>query len=181
MTNNVTEFDGISPTLHETVYVDQDSRVIGDVQIGEDSSVWPFAVIRGDVNQIRIGERTSIQDNCTLHVSHRSEFNPEGDPLHIGDDVTVGHQVVLHGCNIGNRVLVGIGSIVLDGAVIEDDVIIGANSLVPPGKTLKSGHLYVGSPAKAVRPLSETEISRFTYSAENYVKIKNQYMAPKTD
>ena len=181
MSRNITEFESITPTLHETVYVDQDARVIGDVHMGQDSSVWPFAVIRGDVNKIRIGERTSIQDNCTLHVSHDSKFNPGGFALTIGNDVTVGHAVVLHGCTVGDEVLVGIGSIVLDGAVIEKNVILGANSLVPPGKTLESGYLYVGAPAKKIRPLTEAEMENFTYSGQNYANLKNRYNTQNPD
>lgn len=128
--------------------VDGSAVIIGDVKIGDDSSIWPLVSIRGDMHHIRIGARTNIQDNSCLHITHASEFNPEGHPLDIGDDVTVGHMVMLHGCTIGNQVLVGMSSTILDGAVVEDKVLIGANSLVPPGKRLETGFLYHAHPLK---------------------------------
>jgi carbonic anhydrase/acetyltransferase-like protein (isoleucine patch superfamily) len=173
---NIRAYRGISPTLANGAFVDSMAAVIGDVTLGRDSSVWPFAALRGDVNHIRIGERTSIQDGSVCHVSHKNDSLPDGWPLIIGDDVTVGHKVVLHGCRIGNRVLVGIGSIVLDGAVVEDDVVIGAGSLVPPGKVLESGYLYLGSPCKRVRPLKEPELEHLLYSAQHYVRLKDNYL-----
>ncbi|MEX1033968.1 MAG: gamma carbonic anhydrase family protein [Cellvibrionaceae bacterium] len=175
--NSIRAYDDISPILEAGVYVDPMASVIGDVVIGRDSSVWPFAVLRGDVNQIRIGERTSIQDGSVGHVTHKSDALPDGWPLIVGDDVTVGHKVVLHGCNIGNRVLVGIGSIVLDGVVVEDDVMIGAGTLVPPGKVLESGYLYLGSPCKRARALKDTELKHLSYSARHYAKLKDTYLA----
>ncbi|WP_414673260.1 gamma carbonic anhydrase family protein, partial [Methylophaga sp. UBA1464] len=147
-------FRGHSPRLGNRVWVDDSAVIMGNVEIGDDSSVWPLVSIRGDMHQIRIGARTSIQDNSCLHITHASEFNPEGHPLIIGDDVTVGHLVMLHGCTIGNQVLVGMSSTILDGAIIEDQVVIGAGSLVPPGKKLESGYLYFGSPVKQIRPLT---------------------------
>lgn len=174
---NIRPFRKKQPQLGEQVWVDATSVIIGDVEIGADSSVWPYAVIRGDMHSIRIGQRCSIQDGSVLHITHAGPFNPDGFPLTLGDDVTVGHQVTLHGCTLGNRILVGMGATVMDGAVIEDEVVLGAGSLVPPGKTLKSGYLYVGSPAKAVRPLSDQEKSYFTYTANNYVNLKNEYLA----
>lgn len=170
-------FQGKTPQLGERAFVDATAVVIGDVELGADSSVWPLTVIRGDMHRIRIGARTSIQDGSVLHITHAGSFNPEGYPLLIGSDVTVGHQVTLHGCSIGDRVLVGMGSIVMDGAVVEDDVVIGAGSLVPPGKRLESGHLYVGRPVKQIRPLEEKERAFFSYSAGNYVKLKDQHRA----
>lgn len=165
------------PTLGERVFIDPSAIVIGDVGIGDDSSIWPLTVVRGDMHRIRIGQRTSIQDGSILHITHAGPFNPDGHPLTIGDDVTVGHAVKLHGCTIGNRVLVGIGSTVMDGAVVEDEVVIGAGSLVPPGKTLESGYLYVGSPVKQARPLKDKERAYFKYSANNYVKLKDEHIA----
>lgn len=165
-----------TPQLGARVFIDESAVVIGDVTIGDDTSIWPCVVIRGDMHIIRIGARTSIQDGSVLHITHASNFNPAGHPLIIGDQVTVGHSVCLHGCTIGNRVLVGIGSIVLDGAIIEDNVVIGAGSLVPPGKRLESGFLYMGSPVKQVRPLKESEMQFFEYSANNYVNLKNTYV-----
>ena len=136
---SIRTFQGHTPVLGERVFVDPSAVLIGDIEIGEDSSVWPLTVIRGDMHRIRIGARTSIQDGSVLHITHAGPFNPDGFPLTIGDEVTVGHKVTLHGCTLGNRILVGMGSIVMDGAVVEDEVIIGAGSLVPPGKTLQSG------------------------------------------
>lgn len=172
---NIRSFQNTIPKLGNDVYVDDSAVVIGDVVLGDDCSVWPQAVIRGDMHRIRIGERTSIQDGSVLHITHASSYNPAGWPLTIGNDVTIGHRAVLHGCTIGNCILIGNGAIVMDGAIIEDQVIIGANALVPPGKHLESGFLYVGSPCKPARPLSEKEKSFFLYTAANYVKLKNQY------
>lgn len=163
------------PQLGARVFVDASAVVIGDVELGEDSSVWPMTVIRGDMHRIRIGARTSVQDGSVLHITHAGPFNPDGYPLIIGDEVTVGHKVTLHGCTLGNRILIGMGSIVMDGAVIEDEVILGAGSLVPANKRLRSGYLYMGSPAKEVRALTEREREFFTYTAANYVRLKDQY------
>jgi len=170
-----------TPVLGERAFVDATAVVIGDVELGVDSSVWPLTVIRGDMHRVRIGARTSIQDGSVLHITHAGPYNPDGYPLIVGDDVTVGHKVTLHGCTIGNQVLVGMGSIVMDGAVVESQVIIGAGSLVPPGKTLESGFLYVGSPVKQARPLTEKERSFFEYSAANYVKLKDRHLAEGYD
>ncbi|PJI48041.1 MAG: gamma carbonic anhydrase family protein [Pseudomonas sp.] len=170
-------YQGKAPSLGERVFVDASAVVIGDVEIGADSSVWPLVTIRGDMHRIRIGARTSVQDGSVLHITHAGPFNPDGFPLTIGDEVTIGHKVLLHGCSIGSRILVGMGSIVMDGAVIEDEVILGAGSLVPPGKTLESGFLYVGSPVKKVRPLTDKERAFFSYTAGNYVKLKDQHIA----
>ncbi len=164
------------PKVGLRVMVDSSSVVIGDVRMADDVGIWPLVVIRGDVNYVEIGARSNIQDGSVLHVTHKSSYNPEGNPLLIGEDVTVGHKVMLHGCTIGNRVLVGMGSILLDGAVIEDDVMIGAGSLVPQNKRLESGYLYLGSPVKQIRPLKEAEIEGLKYSANNYVKWKDEYL-----
>ncbi|MBJ7224146.1 MULTISPECIES: gamma carbonic anhydrase family protein [unclassified Brenneria] len=169
-------YKGVFPDIGENVMIDQSSVVIGNVTLGDDVSIWPLVVIRGDVNNISIGARSNIQDGSVLHITHSSEKNPAGNPLIIGDDVTVGHKAMLHGCTIGNRVLVGMGSIILDGAVVEDDVMIGAGSLVSPGKRLESGYLYLGSPAKRIRPLSQEEIEGLVYSANNYVHWKDDYL-----
>ena len=167
----------MTPVLGERVLVDASAVVIGDVEIGADSSVWPLTVIRGDMHHIRIGERTSIQDGSVLHITHAGPFNPDGYPLAVGSDVTVGHSVTLHGCTIGDRVLVGMGSMVMDGAVVESDVVLGAGSLVPPGKVLASGFMYLGRPCKQVRALTEKEMKFFTYTAGNYVKLKDEYLS----
>jgi len=145
--------------------------------MADDVGIWPLVAIRGDVNYVEIGARSNIQDGSVLHVTHKSAYKPEGNPLVIGEDVTVGHKVMLHGCTIGNRVLVGMGSILLDGVVVEDDVMIGAGSLVPQNKRLETGYLYLGSPVKQIRPLTEAEIDGLKYSASNYVKWKDDYLA----
>lgn len=169
----IRDFEQHTPDIHPSVYTDDSAVVIGQVSIGEDSSVWPLTVIRGDIQRISIGQRTNIQDGSVLHVTHGSEFSldPEGSPLIIGDDVTVGHKAVLHACTIGDRCLIGMGAIVLDGAVIESDVMIGAGSTVPPNKTLDSGYLWLGSPVKRVRELSVKEREFLRYSAQHYTKL----------
>ncbi|WP_215787076.1 gamma carbonic anhydrase family protein [Pantoea dispersa] len=164
------------PHTGERVMVDSSSVVVGEVELADDVSIWPLVAIRGDVNKVVIGKRSNIQDGSVLHVTHKSSSNPDGFPLIIGEDVTVGHKAMLHGCTIGNRVLVGMGSILLDGAIVEDEVMIGAGSLVPPGKRLQSGYLYLGSPVKQIRPLSEAEIAGLLYSANNYVGWKDEYL-----
>lgn len=170
-------FRGYFPDLGERVWVDDSAVLIGDVTLGDDCSVWPQVSIRGDMHRIRIGSRTNIQDNSCLHITHASDYNPDGHPLTIGDDVTVGHLVMLHGCTIGNQVLVGMSSTIMDGAVVEDQVVIGAGSLVPPGKHLESGYLYLGAPVKQVRALSQGELDYFLYSSQNYKKLKDEYLS----
>ena len=176
MKKNIRPYLDHHPKIDATCYIDDLSVVIGEVSLAENVSVWPFAVIRGDVNYIKIGKNSNVQDHAMLHVSHKNTAKPNGSPLIIGEDVTIGHHVTLHGCTVGNRVLIGINTIVLDDVIIEDDVMIGAGSLVPPRKVLKSGYLYVGSPVQQVRPLTEKELEFLPYSAQNYVKVKNDYM-----
>ena len=173
---DIRTYQGLSPKIGERGFVDHSAVVLGDVVIGTDSSVWPLVVIRGDMHSIRIGARTSVQDATVLHITHASDFNPGGFPLIIGDDVTIGHQAMLHGCTVGNRVLVGMKAMIMDGAVVEDEVIIGAGSMVTPGKRLESGYVYMGSPAKKIRPITDQERAFFTYSAANYVRLKDKYM-----
>jgi carbonic anhydrase/acetyltransferase-like protein (isoleucine patch superfamily) len=175
LSSSIRSFEGQSPELGERVFVDASAVVIGDVVLGDDVSVWPQAVVRGDMHSIRIGARTSVQDGCVLHITHAGPFNPKGWPLTIGSEVTIGHNATLHGCSIGDRVLVGMGAIVMDGAVVEDNVVIAAAALVTPGKTLRSGFLYAGSPAREVRRLSDNEMNYFSYSADNYVKLKDRH------
>jgi carbonic anhydrase/acetyltransferase-like protein (isoleucine patch superfamily) len=179
--SNIRNHNTNQPRTGKRVMIDPTALVIGDVEIDDDSSVWPMTVVRGDMHRIRIGARCSIQDGSVLHITHAGPFNKNGWPLTIGDDVTVGHKVVLHGCHIGSRVLVGIGSIVMDGAIVQDDVVIGANTLVPPGKTLLSGYLYTGSPARQARALSKSEMEYFCYSANNYVRLKDSYLEALQD
>lgn len=178
---NIRAFEGMKPRLGEGVFVDDTALVIGDVRIGNDSSIWPMAVVRGDIHRVRIGARSSIQDGSVLHVTHPGPYNPEGFPLSVGDEVTVGHRVVLHGCTLGNRILVGMSTTVMDGAVVENEVIIGAGSLVTEGKVLESGHLYHGRPAHRARRLSEREISYFRYLADRYVELSRRYLAETGD
>ncbi|KGK18571.1 gamma carbonic anhydrase family protein [Vibrio navarrensis] len=175
--SSIRSYKAICPQIGDRVYIDSSSVLVGDIQIGDDSSIWPLVAARGDVNHIRIGERSNIQDGSVLHVTHRNAANPDGYPLLIGNDVTVGHKVMLHGCTIKDRVLVGMGAIVLDGVIIEEEVMIGAGSLVPPGKVLESGYLYVGSPVKPARPLTDKERAFLQKSADNYVQNKNDYLS----
>ena len=171
----IRKFEGISPTIAESSYIDPSAVIIGDVVIGENSSVWPLCVIRGDVNIIRIGDNTNIQDGSILHVSHAGEFNPKGAELNIGNQVSVAHKALVHGCRIGNQCMIGMGSIIMDDAVLEDQVMLGAGSLVPPGKHLNSGFLYLGNPVRQVRELSDREKEYLVYLADHYVYAKQKY------
>ncbi|BEU05180.1 gamma carbonic anhydrase family protein [Agarivorans sp. OAG1] len=173
---SVKSFSGFSPILGKEVWVDPSAVLYGEIKLGDDVSIWPMVAARGDVNHIQIGARSNVQDGSVLHVTRKTENPPYGYPLIIGEDVTVGHKAMLHGCTIGNRVLVGMGAIVLDGVVVEDDVMIGAGSLVPPHKRLESGYLYMGSPAKQARPLNEKEKAFLSESADNYVRLKQKYL-----
>lgn len=165
------------PVIGERVYLNSSCQVMGDVTIGDDSSIWCNAVLRGDVNRIVIGRGSNVQDLTMCHVSHKTPEKPEGSPLIVGDYVTIGHSVILHGCTIGNECLIGMGSIIMDDVVIPDRVMIGAGSLVSPGKVLESGKLYMGRPAKAVRDLTAEELAYLRYSAEHYMRVKNNYLA----
>jgi len=173
----VRTYQGVAPRLGERVYVDVQAAVIGDVELGDDASVWPMCSIRGDVNHIRIGARTNIQDGCVIHVTHAHEAVAGGRPTVVGDEVTIGHSVVLHACTIENRCLVGMGSVVLDGAILREGTLLGAGSLVTEGKVLEGGFLYVGRPARRVRSLSAEEMKWFVYSARRYVELKDRYLA----
>jgi carbonic anhydrase/acetyltransferase-like protein (isoleucine patch superfamily) len=172
----IREFEGHRPVIAESAFIDDSAVVIGRVMIAEDASIWPLTAVRGDIEDISIGRRSNIQDGSVLHVTHDSEYAPGGFALHVGDEVTVGHKVILHACTIGNQCLVGMGSTVLDGAIIEDHVMLGANSLVSPGKVLESGFLYLGSPARKVRPLTDKDYLWLAYSAQHYVDLKNRHM-----
>lgn len=169
------KFDGVAPQIVDSAWVHESAQVIGDVTLGEEASIWPNVSARGDVNSIRIGKQSNIQDNSVLHVTHKRDNDPEGAPLVIGDRVTVGHGVILHGCTIGDECLVGMGSIILDRAVLQERVMVGAGSLVPPGKVLRSGFLYLGRPVKEIRALTEDELVSFNYSANNYVQLMKKY------
>lgn len=171
----IRNFEDKQPDIHPTSFVDETALVLGDVQIGENCSIWPMTVIRGDVNAIQIGSNTNIQDNSVLHVTHDGPYNPGGYDLIIGNNVTVGHRVILHGCEVGDSCLIGMGATIMDGAKIGSHTLIGAGSLVTPGKQLEPGYLWMGSPVRKVRKLSKKEIESIEYSANNYVKLKNQH------
>jgi len=158
-----------------SAWVDESALIIGDVEIGAGSSLWPMVVARGDIQAIRIGEHSNIQDGSVLHVSHDSEFLPGGAPLEVGNYVTVGHKVILHGCRIEDYSLIGMGAIIMDRAVVQTNVVVAAGSIVPGGKVLESGYLYVGAPARRIRALTEQERKYFGYSAAHYVRLAHQH------
>ncbi len=165
----IKSYGGKRPDIHSSSYVEDSAQVIGDVTIGENSSVWFNAVIRGDVNYIKIGSKTNIQDSCVLHVTKGTH------PLIVGDDVTVGHSVTLHGCRIKDRCLIGMGAIILDGAEVGEDAVVGAGALVKEGMKVEPGTLVVGVPARVARNLTDQEVERIKRSAENYIGYMNDY------
>lgn len=172
----IRKYKSFIPQVASTAWVDDSAVVIGKTVLGEDVGVWPNATLRGDVNDIVIGDRSNIQDGAVVHTTHESDRS-KGSKCIVGKDVTVGHNAILHGCILEDECLIGMGAVVLDNAVVQKHVLVGANSLVPPGKVLESGYLYVGSPVKQARPLTEKEIAFFKYSAQHYVKLKNDYQA----
>jgi carbonic anhydrase/acetyltransferase-like protein (isoleucine patch superfamily) len=173
--SNLRRFESSFPEIAKDAYIDDSAVIIGDVTIASLSSVWPMCTIRGDVNRIRIGARCNIQDGSVLHVSHDSHYHPGGSPLIVGDGVTVGHKALLHGCEVGDYCFIGMGSIILDGAVIEPQTMLGAASLVPQGKCLEGGYLWLGQPARRVRPLSDQEKEIMVYNTEHYVKLARRH------
>lgn len=181
MNRNLRAWQGSQPTLGARVWVDPAASVIGQVELADDVSIWPGAVLRGDVNTIHVGARSNIQDATVCHVTHDGPYTPGGIPLVIGADVTVGHGAILHACTIGDRCLIGMGAVVMDGAEIADDVMLAAGSLVSPGKRLESGWLYRGRPATPVRELTEKELEMLRYSAAHYVRLKDQYLKEGTN
>lgn len=175
---NIRSFQGISPVLGEGTYVDEAASVIGDVVLGDDVSIWPGTVVRGDVNYIRIGARTNVQDGSIIHVTHDGPYGkPGGFATVIGEDVTIGHAAVIHACVIEDACLIGMGATILDGAIIRKNGFVGAGALIPPGKIVESGELWLGNPAKCVRKLSEKEIEQLYYSAQHYMRLKDKYLS----
>ena len=167
---SVMSYKGITPEFGTGVFLADGARVIGDVKIGADSSIWFNVTVRGDCNYIRIGERTNIQDNSVIHVTH------DTGPTHIGDEVTIGHAAVIHACTIKNRSLIGMGAVILDGVEVGEQSVVAAGSVLPPGKKYPSGVLILGSPGKVVRELSTAEKSGLKESYENYLEYKKGYI-----
>jgi carbonic anhydrase/acetyltransferase-like protein (isoleucine patch superfamily) len=176
--DTIRPYRGVLPTLGERVYIDPCASVIGDVVLGDDVSVWPFTVIRGDVNFIRIGARTNLQDGTVVHVSHDGPHAKLGGfATVIGADVTIGHKAIIHACRIEDACLVGMGSIVLDGAVIRKHGFLGAGAVLTPGKEIGESEMWLGSPARFARRLSDAEVEALHYSAGHYVRLKDEYLA----
>ncbi|MGD8588447.1 MAG: gamma carbonic anhydrase family protein [Chromatiales bacterium] len=172
---NIRAFETCTPDVAEDAWVDETAVIIGDVRIGPQSSVWPMTVIRADVNRVRIGTASNIQDGCVLHVSHDSYYQPGGRSLILGDRVTVGHKAVLHGCEIADSCFIGMGSTILDGAILEPYTLLGAGSLVTAGKRLEGGYLWLGTPTRRVRPLTQEELNYLDYSAQHYVRLAQRH------
>ncbi|MCF6766082.1 gamma carbonic anhydrase family protein [Thiotrichales bacterium 19S3-7] len=165
-----------TPKIGRDVFIDPSAVISGDVILDDDVSVWPCVSIRGDLEKITIGKRSNVQDNTTIHTTRRNNQYPEGFPVSIGEDVTIGHGAIIHGCALKDRILVGMGAILLDGAIVQSDIMIAAGALVTPGTELETGYLYVGSPAKKIRPLSEIELQFLKISSDNYLETKNQHL-----
>ncbi|MEO6066338.1 MAG: gamma carbonic anhydrase family protein [Lysobacterales bacterium] len=173
----VRSFRGAHPVLGARCYVDPAGLVIGDVALGDDASIWPGAVVRGDVNLIRIGARTNVQDASIVHVTHAGPYTGDGFACLIGDDVTIGHAAVIHACTLGDACLIGMHATVLDGAVVRKHGFVGAGAVVAPGKIVGERELWLGNPARCVRLLEDDEVERLYYSAQHYVRLKDLYLA----
>jgi carbonic anhydrase/acetyltransferase-like protein (isoleucine patch superfamily) len=178
---NTYRFMRLQPRLGLRVFISPQAHVSGSVELADDVSIWPMAVLRGDVNHIRIGARCNIQDNSVLHVTHEGPDTPEGGPLVLAEDITVGHGAILHACTIGPRCLVGMGAIVMDRVEVAEEVIIAAGAVVTPGTQLPTRTLWKGNPARQARDLSEKEVRMLAYSAQHYVRLKDLYLARATD
>lgn len=177
---NTYRFQRERPRIGRRVFISELAFVAGAVELGDDVSVWPAAVVRGDVNRITVGARCNIQDGAVLHVTHEGPAAPEGIPLVLGDDVTVGHRAVLHACAVGDRCLIGMGAIIMDRAEIGEEVMVGAGSVVTPGTVLAPRSLWKGSPARLSRPLSDDEVAMLRHSAAHYVRLKDHYLGDRT-
>lgn len=175
--NPIRSFKGISPTLGHRTYVDPAATVIGDVALGDDVSIWPGAVLRGDVHFIRVGARSNVQDGAIVHVTHAGPYSPDGFPTLIGEGVTIGHAAVIHACTIEDYCLIGMHATVLDGATVKKHGFVGAGSVVPPGKIVGEAELWLGNPAQRVRVLNDKQIEQLHYSADHYVRLKEAYLA----
>jgi carbonic anhydrase/acetyltransferase-like protein (isoleucine patch superfamily) len=175
--NHLRSFKGVMPTLGARAYVDPAAMVIGDVVLGDDVSIWPNAVLRGDVHYIRIGARSNVQDGSVIHVTHDGPYSPGGFPTIVGEGVTIGHAAVIHACTIEDYCLIGMHATVLDGAVIKKYGFVAAGSVIPPGKVVGERELWVGNPAKCMRMLSDQQIEQLHYSADHYVRLKDVYLA----
>lgn len=173
----IRSFNAKSPRIGAHCYIDPAATLIGDVELGDHVSIWPGAVARGDVHFIRIGARSNLQDGAVVHVTHDGPYSPGGMPTIIGEDVTIGHGAVIHACTIEDGVLVGMHATVLDGAVVRKNAFIAAGAVVPPGKVVGERELWVGNPARMARTLSDVQVEQLYYSAANYVRLKDQYLA----
>lgn len=170
-------YRGVAPCLGARVYIDPMAAVIGDVTLGDDVSIWPFTVVRGDVNFIRIGARSNLQDGVVVHVSHDGPHAPRGGfATVVGEDVTVGHRAILHACRVEDACLIGMGASVLDGAVVRRHGFVGAGALVAPGKEVGERELWLGNPARKVRMLGDQEVDGLFYSARHYMRMKEEYL-----
>jgi len=176
--NRIRPYRGTLPTLGARTYIDPTATVIGDVVLGDDVSIWPMTVVRGDVNFIRIGARSNVQDGTVIHVSHDGPHAKLGGfATVIGEDVTIGHKAIIHACRIEDAALIGMGAVILDGAVVKKHGFVGAGALVAPGKVVGEGELWLGNPARLARRLSDAEIEALYYSAQHYVRLKDEYLA----
>ncbi len=175
--SNIRTFHGLSPDISPIAYVDPSAQVIGRVQVGDDSSIWPCSVLRGDMHAIRIGARTNIQDGALLHVTHDARFTLGGFALTIGDNVTIGHGAALHGCSVQDACLIGMRASVLDGTLVKKHSMVGAGAVVTQGKVVGEGELWLGNPARYVRMLSNEEVEKIYYRARQYVALSANYRA----
>ncbi|HEY0179389.1 MAG TPA: gamma carbonic anhydrase family protein [Dokdonella sp.] len=173
--SNIRTFQGFTPAVSPLAYVDPAAQVIGQVSIADDASIWPGAIVRGDAHAIRIGARTNVQDGAQLHVTHDAQYTLGGFALTIGDDVTIGHGAVLHGCSVQQACLIGINATILDGVLVKKHGIVGAGAVVTHGKIVGEGELWLGNPARCVRMLSSEEIQQIYYAAKQFVRLKSHY------